>query len=352
MAVTPHRFRKLLLDYYAVHKRDLPWRKTKAPYNIWLSELILQQTRIEQGLPYYLRIIDRFPNVHALAEAKEQEVFKLWEGLGYYRRATYMHKTAQIVSNKMVGRFPRSSKELQKLPGIGAYTAAAIASICYDEVVPVLDGNVVRLLSRVFGIRKVFSSAQGKKIFYQLANQLIDPKVPGDYNQAAMDFGSRQCSPKKPICVSCTMRDICHAQIKGIQEELPVKKRRPAKKVRHFYYFYTRKGDQLLIRRRAESDIWKGLYELPYIESKTVPKLELAKEQLKFWGAKQIVRLELMGLNYRQLLSHQVINARFFRVDVKNIEPKAPNRLINIKNLSTFAFPKVLNWFFNEKSLT
>ncbi len=351
MAYPYKRFRELILAYYDRHRRQLPWRATKDPYHIWLSEVILQQTRVDQGLGYYLNFVQRFERVEDLAAAKIERIYKYWEGLGYYNRATKLHKTAQRIVREYGGKFPRSADELITLPGIGPYTAAAIASICYDEPIAVLDTNVVRVLSRVYGLQEDFGRAAGKKAFGQLADQLLDVHRPGDYNQGVMEFGALICRPKKPKCTQCSLNQYCRARILHLQEELPIKRKKIPKRHRFFYYFLICVGDHIIIRQRTHRDIWKGLYELPYIESDQVPSNTQIKRCLKSWGIHHYQDICASDLKYKQTLSHRYVHARFFELKAKNIRQNAGLYLINTKNLSTFAFPKLLNWFFKKKLL-
>ncbi|HEY0769642.1 MAG TPA: A/G-specific adenine glycosylase, partial [Sphingobacteriaceae bacterium] len=225
-----------IVKWYSENKRSLPWRETKDPYRIWLSEIILQQTRVAQGLPYYLRFVERFPTVSHLASAPQDEVLRLWQGLGYYTRARNLQKCAQTIVEKYSRKFPRTYAELISLPGIGEYTAAAIASISFNEKVAVVDGNVFRVLSRVFGIDTPINSAEGKKGFSKLANDLIHETAPADYNQGLMEFGALFCTPKNPKCEECVFRKSCHAFQNGLQQQLPVKLKSKASRKRYFYY--------------------------------------------------------------------------------------------------------------------
>ncbi|HYG19647.1 MAG TPA: A/G-specific adenine glycosylase, partial [Ohtaekwangia sp.] len=236
-----------VVEWYDQNKRDLPWRQTRDPYKVWLSEVILQQTRVSQGLPYYLKFIEQYPDVHALAAASEQEVLRCWQGLGYYTRARNLHKCAKQVASAHRGIFPTSFAELKTLPGIGDYTAAAIASISFGEQVAVVDGNVFRVLARIFGIDKPINSPEGKNHFSTLANALISKHPQPDiYNQAVMEFGALHCVPKNPLCDSCPFKGICVAAMQELQHALPVKlKAKPVRK-RYFNYFVIRKGHSFM----------------------------------------------------------------------------------------------------------
>ncbi len=264
-------FKDKLNSWYAVNKRTLPWRKTKDPYKIWLSEVILQQTRVAQGLPYYEKFVKTYPTVFDLAEAEEQEVLKLWQGLGYYSRARNLHYSAKIVANQYKGIFPLNYKELKKLKGVGDYTASAIASICYNEPVAVLDGNVFRVLSRVLGLDIPINTAEGKKIFKEKAEELLDRKKPGTYNQAIMEFGAMQCKPKTPNCLACPVKNKCVAFQQGKEKELPIKlKKLKIKNRRLNYLVFLSENNTTLIKQRTGKGIWRNLYDFPLIETKTI----------------------------------------------------------------------------------
>ncbi|RAK64196.1 A/G-specific adenine glycosylase [Hymenobacter edaphi] len=306
-------FAQALLDWYPRHRRDLPWRRTQDPYAIWLSEIILQQTRVQQGLPYYERFLAAYPTVQDLANAPEQEVLRLWQGLGYYSRARNLRLTAQQVVNEYGGQFPGSYAELLKLRGVGPYTAAAIASFAFEERVAVLDGNVYRVLSRVFGITTDIAQPAARKEFQQLADQLISYENPADYNQAIMEFGAIQCTPVNPDCLFCPVREQCFAFQHGMVQQLPVKAKAKAARTRYFHYFVLRHGEQVYLRRRGGKDIWHGLFDFHLLET---PAAELPAQAL-------LTELEQLGAQVmtakasepaalvRHTLSHQKVEARF-----------------------------------------
>ena len=302
-----------IIDWYHENHRSLPWRDTKDPYRIWLSEVILQQTRVIQGLPYYLKFIDAFPTVKHLANAPEDSVLRLWQGLGYYSRARNLHRCAKVVAEKYNGRFPSTFEELIHLPGIGTYTAAAIASIAFDRKVAVVDGNVYRVLARIFGITKDITSTEGKKIFAELANKLISDKHPGDHNQAMMEFGATWCTPVNPKCEACLFRKNCVAYNSNMISQLPVKEKKIKKRTRYFFYFILRNGNKIAMRKRTGKDIWNGLYEFHLVESDSEKKLtELVKKDAL-----------LASLNFsevggiKHILTHQVLEIKFFEVMVE-----------------------------------
>ncbi len=261
-------FSDRILSWYRIHRRELPWRKTRDPYRIWLSEIMLQQTRVAQGLPYYLKFTERFPKVEDLAAASEEEVLKLWQGLGYYSRARNLHATARSIASDYQGHFPDSYRGLLKLKGVGPYTAAAIASICYDLPHPVVDGNVYRVLSRYFGVELPINSTEGIRYFADLAGEVIDRDRPGQYNQALMEFGALQCVPQNPDCDSCPLSGSCQALARNLVSNLPKKAPKKKARVRIFNYlmpvdpeFHTR-----LVKRNGRG-IWQGLFEFPLIET-------------------------------------------------------------------------------------
>ena len=312
-------FSEKLVKWYELNKRDLPWRDSNDPYNIWLSEIILQQTRVNQGLPYYLRFIERFPNVVALAEAKEDEVLRLWQGLGYYSRARNLHKCAKLVSSSPFnGSFPTNYSILKQLPGIGDYTAAAIASFAAREIVPVIDGNVFRVLARVFGLSDDISSGAGKKRFRKLAETLISQNSPDIYNQAIMDFGATWCTPRTPNCEACVFKKGCFAFNNDLQDQLPVKAKARKPRKRYFYYFVVRSGKSLLMRKRKADDIWQGLYDFFLVErDRPQNVMELLRARTVKQPDPQRVKI---SKEYKHILSHQTIISRFTVIDNDDVD--------------------------------
>jgi len=263
-------FSKQLTYWYLQNKRNLPWRSTLNAYTIWLSEIILQQTRVDQGMSYYLKFIKKFPTVFDLAEASEEQVLKLWQGLGYYSRARNLHYSAKYIVNELNGSFPTTHKELLKLKGVGDYTASAIASICFNEPTAVVDGNVYRVLARYFGINTAINTSKGIKEFKQLAQQLIDEENPGTHNQAIMEFGALMCKPNNPDCAICPLNNSCFALSKNSVKELPVKEKKAKIKLRHFNYIVIHSSDHKTKIVKRETGIWKNLYEFPLIETSIV----------------------------------------------------------------------------------
>ncbi|MDD3772000.1 MAG: A/G-specific adenine glycosylase [Weeksellaceae bacterium] len=261
-------FNSLILIWFDKTKRNLPWRNQSDPYKIWISEIILQQTRVAQGLDYYLLFCEKFPTIFALAHASEQEVLKLWQGLGYYSRARNMHFTARQIVNNRNGEFPSTYKELLTLKGVGEYTAAAIASIAFQENVPAIDGNAFRVLSRYFNIHQDISLPKTKRYFMELGKEIIDKKRPGDFNQAVMELGATVCLPKNPKCEICPLNESCEALAKNTIAKLPVKTKKTKITNRYFHFFEIRNGQKTAMIQRTQDDVWKNLFTFPMIESK------------------------------------------------------------------------------------
>ncbi len=308
-----NEFSKILIEWYQVHKRELPWRESTDPYLIWISEIILQQTRVVQGYNYFVRFVERFPDVATLAAADEDEVMKFWQGLGYYSRARNLHAAAR----SMNGVFPRTYPEVRALKGVGDYTAAAICSFAYDLPYAVVDGNVYRLLSRYFGIDTPIDSTQGKKFFAALADELLDRRHPAVYNQAVMEFGAIQCVPQSPDCAGCPLSDSCLALSGGKVSQLPVKQHKTKSTDRYFNYLYVRAGTYTYIHKRTGNDIWKNLFELPLVETLLpVPEEEFpaipAFQTLIAEGESPVIRSVCREVKH--VLSHRVIHANFYEV--------------------------------------
>ncbi|MGB5236605.1 MAG: A/G-specific adenine glycosylase [Flavobacteriaceae bacterium] len=311
-------FSKKILDWYEENRRELPWRTTKDPYRIWLSEIILQQTRVAQGTPYYNKFIEHYPTVHALAEANEDQVLKLWQGLGYYTRARNLHATARKVANERNGKFPKDYEGLIKLKGIGDYTASAMASICFDEPEPVVDGNVLRVLARYFGITMPINSSGAAKYYKNLAREIMDRHNVRDYNQGIMEFGAIQCTPKSPNCQSCPLQNGCEALSKKIVSELPIKIRKGRIRKRYFNYLVgIDANNNTRLVQRSKDDIWKRLYEFPLLESES----ELASGQV-IPKCKDLLEVNEIGAVYENnssavvhKLSHQQLHTKFWIVE-------------------------------------
>lgn len=303
------------MKWYAGNHRKLPWRQSNDPYRIWLSEVILQQTRVGQGLPYYLRLVRQFPTVQALAGASQREVLRCWQGLGYYTRARNMHACAKKVAGAHGGEFPNTYDGLMALPGIGSYTAAAIASIAFHRAVAVVDGNVYRVLSRIFGIKADISRAQGKNQFSRKANELIPGHDPGTYNQSIMEFGALHCTPKNPRCGSCPFGKECFANQHGMQDALPFKSQKIKIKKRYFTYFVITSRGKIALRIRNQQDIWQGLFDFYAIET-TRPGNPASL--MKTDAFLQLILGEsgpiAVSKPVKHVLTHQVITARFVAV--------------------------------------
>lgn len=314
--MTPELFAEKLLRWYGRHRRDLPWRQTTDPYRIWLSEVILQQTRVAQGMPYYEKFVEAFPTVGSLAAAEEREVLRLWQGLGYYSRARNLHQTAKIVVAEYGGRFPETYAGLLQLRGIGTYTAAAIASFAFGEKAAVLDGNVFRVLARVFGIDTDITTTAAKKQFTNLANRLISPDEPALYNHAIMDFGATQCVPASPQCLFCPMAFECEANATGRQAVLPVKKKKAPVRERFFHYLVVEQGDRLLLRERTGRDVWQGLYEFYLVEADAFQEPDEWASDDFLEELMPLVTVETVSDEYVHVLSHQRIRTKFWRVHV------------------------------------
>lgn len=336
-------FTKALLHWNKQkNKRQMPWKGEKDPYKIWLSEIILQQTRVEQGLEYYNRFILNFPTISSLAKAPETKVYKLWEGLGYYSRCKNMIATAKYITEKYDGIFPNTYNEILELKGIGPYTAAAIGSFAFNLPHAVVDGNVFRALSRYFGIKNPIDSTEGKKIFTHLANELLDKKLPGIYNQALMDFGAVICKPQIPLCTSCPLKVCCIAYFGDLVNQLPVKEKKFSKKTRWFYYLIIEHNGSVYLHKRAGKDIWENLYEFVLIENEKpfAPK-QLLKQCKGLLGEAEF---SIIGVSksHKQILSHQIIHAQFIKVILdKKVELKE-YKLVLKKSIKKLPFPKLI----------
>lgn len=342
-------FSSSLLNWREHNKRDLPWKVNSDPYAIWLSEIILQQTRVSQGLPYYLKFLQTFPTVNHLADADIDEVLKLWEGLGYYSRARNLHHTANVVSKELNGKFPETLQDMLKLKGIGPYTAAAILSFAHNKVHAAVDGNAYRIVSRYLGITDAIDDPAIKKEIEIWLNKHISKDRPGDFNQAMMDLGSSVCIPKNPLCSQCPFIKSCVAFKEELVSIIPYKSKIISKKERYFHYFILIDNKiNTLIRKRIEKDIWTSLHEFPLLENDIAGKL--TKVQIKkhvktlITDAEEIVQVH-SSEEVVHLLTHQRIKARFYEIKVKSLKNKhiqTDCNLVNLENISTFAFPKLI----------
>jgi A/G-specific adenine glycosylase len=335
-----------LVSWYEVYKRDLPWRHTRDPYPIWLSEVILQQTRVDQGMAYYHTFLSRFPSVHDLAGAREEEVLRCWQGLGYYSRARNLHHAARHISTELHGQFPRTYEELLKLRGVGSYTAAAIASFCFGEVRAVVDGNVIRVLGRLFALEAAPDTPAGRRQYQQLADELIRAEDPALFNQAIMEFGALQCTPGRPDCGRCPVAELCESRRLGRVEEFPARSRRTEVKHVWFYYAVPEYAGRTWVRKRSHSGIWKGLHDFPCVESDT----ELSHDELIAAFARD-TGLQLGHADLEQpetrthILSHRKIHAAFFRITRKIMWKNRPSafREVDWEALGEIGIPRLID---------
>ncbi len=344
----PRSFSSRLLKWNREkNKRAMPWKGEKDPYKIWLSEIILQQTRVDQGLKYYESFISNFPNVDQLAGAPEEKVFKLWEGLGYYNRCRNLIHTARFIVKEKKGIFPDDYSSIKELKGIGPYTAAAIASFAFELPYAVVDGNVTRVLSRIYGISEPVNSTRGKKVFDALATSLLDKKNPAVYNQAIMDFGATVCKPVSPFCGECVFRNICVAFREGRVNELPLKEKKIKPKERWFHYLVYQVGARVAVRQRTGRDIWQNLYEFPYIELNGPASKEKVLSEIKVKNLLPVQANQVFfSETYRQQLSHQTIIAQFLHVKPakKNVEVKGLS-WVSLPDTEKIAFPKMIRQY-------
>ena len=342
-------FSDILSQWYAINKRDLPWRSTVNPYHIWLSEIILQQTRVEQGLPYYLKFIDTFPVVADLANADEDLVLKLWQGLGYYSRARNLQFSAKLILSEFGGNFPDNHADILKLKGVGPYTAAAISSFSFGLPFAVLDGNVIRVLSRVFGIQTPFDTAAGKKQFQKLAQELLDKKNPAEYNQAIMEFGALQCVPKSPKCNDCPIVNDCIAFNTNTVSLLPVKSKKLKVKSRFLHFLVVNKNNEVLIGKR-KSGIWQGLYEFPFLEfDENLNEKSVLKSPLWINFFKDSVKqISSISEVYIHKLSHQKIHAKFWEIDVNSFR-SSDFKIVKCNELQKYPVSSLIEKYLNSR---
>jgi len=360
----PVIFSKKIIKWYETNKRHLPWRETNDPYKIWLSEIILQQTRIDQGLDYYLKFIKHYPNIKSLAAASETEVLKQWQGLGYYTRARNLHLTAKYITEKLDGRFPDIYDEIIGLKGIGEYTAAAISSIAFNQSYPVVDGNVLRFFSRYFGIKTDIKSHETKKVILNRAESLIDKKQPGTFNQAVMEFGALHCIPANPKCPECIFKKNCYAFTNKIVDKLPLSINKVKQRKRHFnYLIFLRKlknGKVIYLKQRTENDIWKNLYDFPLVESKTKILLSGARKIIEKQFGIPLNHSSVAGSKeFKHILTHQIIHARFFIIDlpkkqkVLSMNSDIKNKWVevNADTISKFPIPRLIDRYLKENNI-
>ena len=321
-------FAETLISWYDDHKRDLPWRGETDPYKIWVSEIILQQTRVQQGWDYYHRFLDNFPNVKTLAEADEEKVLKVWQGLGYYSRARNMHAAAREIMAEHHGIFPQTYDKIRSLKGIGNYTAAAIASIAFHLPYPAVDGNVIRIVSRIFGICDDVTQPTVLKRITAICETEIDPAQPGVFNQAAMDFGAMQCVPRNPKCDGCPFQSNCYAFKNNLTDTLPIKKKKGESKHRFFHFTIYLSDNQTIIEKRTSSDIWKNMYQFPLTETDS-----------EKWPEKPVFAT-------REEFSHQIIHAAYYVKNVKKLPKTAENQsVIDFDEIEKLPMPKIMTLF-------
>ncbi len=343
-----------ILSWYRANPRELPWRGIADPYKIWLSEIILQQTRIAQGTPYYLKFVDAFPTVKDLATASEEEVLRLWQGLGYYSRARNLHACAKTIWFEHAGKFPDTYQKLLLLKGVGSYTASAISSFAFGEAKAVVDGNVFRVLARYFGIDTDIATPKAKKEFEGLANQLIPHQNPGEYNQAIMDFGSRQCVPQNPNCAQCPIHSSCFAFNQNLVKNLPVKINKLKIKERFFHYYILKCGQKWVWKKRGTGDVWEGLYDFPQEEKNMLD--DIASLDLKMLPAQNFTQHPKI---YRHILTHQRLNAVFFETEIatSNHEilaswcEKRGFVLVDQEEIEVLAKPKLIVNFLTDQGI-
>jgi A/G-specific adenine glycosylase len=339
-----HPVASALINWYHQNGRELPWRATRDPYYIWLSEIILQQTRVEQGRPYYEKFTATYPDIVSLAKSSEEKVLKLWQGLGYYSRARNLHKAAKKVAAEHKGIFPSDYESIRALPGVGDYTAAAIASFAFDLSYPVVDGNVYRFLSRLFGIETPIDSTQGKKEFLAIAQELIKGAPPHDFNQALMEIGALVCTPKNPDCENCIFQATCVAQKKKLIEQLPVKAKKLKVRNRYFHYIVLRDGNHFYLRQRTNKDIWQQLWEFPLIESKKELKPDALMEAANQFFKTSAAILQGKIIRAKHQLSHQTLHASFYEFTLrrKTAVPEGWKK-VSMTTLKKYSVPRLLD---------
>jgi A/G-specific adenine glycosylase len=346
-------FSDKIIAWYNIYKRDLPWRNTNNPYLIWLSEIILQQTRVDQGMSYYLKFAETFPTIKHLAKAENDAIMKLWQGLGYYSRARNMHTTAIHIAEHYNSKFPDKYEDVLSLKGIGEYTAAAIVSFAYNKPHAVVDGNVFRVLSRVFGIETPIDTSKGKKEFYELANKLIDKKHPGLYNQAIIEFGALQCKPVNPDCSVCPLNNMCYAFAESKITQLPVKSNKTKVRKRYFNYLVLSNKHTIALNKRIAKDIWINLFDFPLIETdKQLSEEEFLSSDAwrKFIGKNKYSVKAISGI-HKHILSHQHIFARFWEIESKtDLKKLAPSSIIiKQKDFKKYAVPRLIDIYWEKR---
>ena len=342
----------MLLDWYKKNKRALPWRESSDPYIIWISEIILQQTRVAQGMDYFYRFTERFPDVASLASAEEDEVLKYWQGLGYYSRARNLHAAAKSIMDKFGGVFPSEYKDVLSLKGIGEYTAAAIVSFVWNKPYPVVDGNVFRVLSRLYAVDTPIDTTSGKKQFTELAGIVMNPEKAGAHNQAVMEFGALQCVPQNPDCEACPLKECCMAYASHTVQSFPVKQNKTKTRSRYFHYLYIIYKGQTWLSRRGKKDIWEGLYEFPLIETEQPADFAALQEtdafRHLFDGAGKLnVSVDIPEIKH--VLSHQVLHTAFYRVEIEKISDALNSYLaVPYKDIERYAVPRLVHIYLEK----
>jgi len=342
-----NKFSTLLINWYEENRRNLPWRGTKDVYKVWLSEIILQQTRVQQGLDYYNKFVSKYPTIFDLASASEDQILSDWQGLGYYSRARNLHNTAKKVAFEFDGVFPSNKKELMKLKGIGDYTSSAIASFCFDEATPVIDGNVFRFIGRLKGIFSPIDLPETKKEIQKFLQNQIPKKGNAPFNQGLMEMGALVCTPKKPNCENCPFSNSCYAFLNNCQEELPVKGKKIKVKTRYLNYLLYKEDGKLALQKRFGKDIWENLFEFPLIETELEHEVVNLKILISEYTQLKNPSVDLIG-NYKHKLTHQVLIVNIWKLN--NVIAETPKNwiFVNSNELNKFALPRVLTRFWED----
>ncbi|MDH6535563.1 A/G-specific adenine glycosylase [Parabacteroides sp. PM5-20] len=346
---------RILVDWYHIHKRELPWRETEDPYIIWISEIILQQTRVTQGMDYFLRFVTRFPQVSDLAQASEDEVLKYWQGLGYYSRARNLHAAAKEIMNRFNGVFPCTYTDVLSLKGVGEYTVAAILSFAWNQPYPVVDGNVFRVLSRLFALDIPIDTTKGKKQFTHLAGLLMNPSEARSHNQAVMEFGALQCIPQNPDCSICPLMTQCMAFQNAEVQSYPVKQHKTKTRNRYFHYFHILYKDRTWLYRRKGKDIWTGLYEFPLIETAhrmDFSDLQQTEEFQKLFATAGRLVVSIERPKEKHVLSHQIIYAVFYRIEIEQMSEALQTYLeIPSEEIEKYAVPRLIHIYLEKSGI-
>jgi len=345
-------FSKALLEWHALHPRPMPWSETKDPYKIWLSEIILQQTRVTQGWAYFEKFVSHYPTVFDLAAASEDNILKDWQGLGYNSRARNLHASAKYIVEELDGQFPDTYEEILKLKGVGPYTASAISSFAFDLPYPVVDGNVKRICARFFGIQSSIDDSKTHQLIEKQALSLMGKHPSAIFNQAIMNFGALQCIPRNPDCSTCPVATDCKAFATGLQNQLPVRSVKKKREKRFFHYFMIVFGNQILLRKRVKKDIWQNMYELPMLEKMSKSRLSNIEKEafLKELGIKN-AKIGSEQIQYQQILTHRIIQGTFHTLETKKIPATIleGDYLVDLKNLKNFALPKIVRLYLKEQ---